>query len=122
MTSLLDARDALDAAFVAGGIAIADAPGGTAAPYGVIFGEGVGGGPGVMPGQVRASFRVTLIAGGWDKAVAGRQLTTMVQTAMTTVRALSDWQFVEVRRDNIIVTAGGSMLGCDVIASRLVDI
>ena len=122
MTSILDARDALDAALVAGGIAIADAPGGMGAPYGVIFGEGVGGGPGVMPGQVRASFRVTLIAGGWDTAIAGRQLTTMVQLAVTTLRALSDWQFVEVRRDNVLAISGGQMLGCDVIASRLVDI
>lgn len=122
MTTILQARDELAAALVAGSVAIADSPGGKAPPYGVIFGEGLAGDANVMRGQARASFRVTLISGGWETAVAGRTLTGMVQSTIGVIKALDGWQLVDVRRDNVIAISAGQMLGCDVIASRLVDI
>ena len=121
MTSILQARDELDTALTTGSIPIADAPGSMAPPYGVIFGDGIDL-THIMRGQVRASFRVTFISGGWDTVPAGRTLTGLVQSALLVLKGLDGWQLGEVRRDNVISVGGGQLLGADVTASRMVDI
>lgn len=121
MTTILGARDELAAALTSGGVPIADAPGGMSTEYGVIFGDGIDL-THVGRGQVQPTFRVTLIAGGWETQQAGRALTGMVQSTLAVLKALDGWQLGEVRRDNVIAIAGGQMLGCDVTASRMVDI
>lgn len=122
MTSILQARDELDTALVAGSIPVADAPGQAAPPCAIIFGEGVADLEHVVRGQVTARFRVTLVSGGWELADAGRTLTGLIQQAVTVIRSMNGWRLDEVRRDNVIAIAGGQMLGADVIASRMVDI
>lgn len=121
MTTILQARDEFTAAMVTASIPMADAPGSIAPPYGIIFGEGIDLAH-AGRGQSAASFRLVLIAGGWDTNVAMRTLTGMVQSALAGLRALDGWHLQEVRRDNIISIAGGQMLGADVIAARMVDI
>ena len=121
MTTILQARDELDTALTSGGVPIADAPGAMAVPYGVIFGDGV---VDIQPNrrQARASFRMLLVAGGWEQAETGRTLTGMVQTALDTLLELDGWQMGEVRSDVWVTLAAGQMLAANVTASRMVDI
>ena len=121
MTTILEARDALDTALTSGGVPIADAPGAMAVPYGVIFGEGISDIHAARR-QARAEFRVTLIAGGWETAVAGRTLTGLVQTTLDTLLELDGWQLGEIRPDVVISITAGQMLAANVTASRMVDI
>ena len=123
MTSILAARDELDAALVAGSIPVADAPGQAAPPCAIIFGEGLADLEHVVRGQVTARFRITLVAGGWDLAEVGRVLTGLVQQTVTIIRATAGWRLDSVGRDGrVIGIAGGDMLGTEVIASRMIDI
>src|SRR4026207_876987 len=102
MTSILQARDELDAALVAGSIPVAGAPGPAAPPCAILFGDGLADLEHIQRGQVVASFRITVLAGGWEQAETGRTLTGLVQQTVTVVRALAGWRLDEVRRDNTI--------------------
>jgi hypothetical protein len=121
MTSILQARDELGTA-LAVVMAVADVPGQAAPPCAVIFGEGAGDLEHIGRGQLTASFRITLLSGGWDLEASGRVLTGLVQSAIGVVLALPSWRLDAIRRDTTIDIAGGRMLGADVIASRMVDI
>lgn len=121
MTSLQDARAELTTALVAAGVPVATHPGAKAPPCALIYGDGMDLGH-VTRGQVRARFRITLLAGAWAQDVATSLLDPMKLAALSAARGLAGWQLDESRRDAVASIAGGNYLAADVVASCMVDI
>jgi hypothetical protein len=121
MTTMAEARAELTAALEAEDIAVSRTPGGKVPPCALIYGDGFDFAH-LLRGEVRARFRITLLAGAWAQDVATELLDPMKLGAVTAVRGLAEWQLDEGRRDAVASIAGGQYLAADVVASRMVTI
>jgi hypothetical protein len=119
--TITEARAELSGALATAGVPMAGAPGEKAAPYGVVYGDGIGA-EHIVRGQALARFRVTLLAGRFDYAASQEALELLKLAAIQTVRGLAGWQFIEVRRDALASVAGGQFLAADVVAARMVEL
>jgi hypothetical protein len=122
MTTFVDARAEVIAALIAAGVRASDTPGADT-PYVYVAGDGSGDGSRVVTGQLVASFRLVMVGGAWDESAAARDLDTLKQTVLETLRSLAGWRLTSgVSRDGARDWAGALYLSADVTAERLIDI
>lgn len=122
MTALGDAPGELADALEAGGIATSLGAAGLEPPGAVIYANGIPDLRGIGRTGIRASWRATLLASSWDSAGAAAELNALRATTLGILVGLDGWQIDEVGPDAIVPIAGADLLGCDVIASRLVTV
>lgn len=120
MTTLVEARAELIAALHTAGAA-ADAAPMTEPPYIYVTREGADT-TRLAAGLVAADYRLVCVGGAFDTAAAARELDTLVQLALVTVRALDGWRVGEVGRDQSRDWQGGTYLTADVGAARIVNV
>lgn len=100
MTTLAERRTELAAALVAVGIRVDDVAGAAAVPYAVIYGGGITAAesPG---GQLRATFRIMLVAGRADAAATVAELGELAMRTLTALWSLKRWQVGPVGADTV---------------------
>jgi hypothetical protein len=121
MTALVDAPAELADALTDAGLRVAGIAG-LDPPAAVIVAEGVPDLRSIGRGQVRAQWRVVLVAGAWDSDAAAGQLNAMRATALGVLAGLDGWQLDLVSADAVVALAGSDLLGCDVLTSRMCDL
>ena len=120
MTTRNDARHALRDALRAAGIRALDAPGGDP-PYVLVGGGGIDPAH-ILRGQVTATIRCRLVAGGYTEEASQDTLDGLVQSTLGVLRNLSGWAVLPVGQDEIRRFEGGDYLTADVSAERMIDI
>ena len=90
-------------------------------PYVAVIGEGVDS-EHVIRGEVEASFRLAMIAGGWDEEAAVKQLDTMKHAVLTAVRGLTGYRIGALGRDGRRSIAGADYLAADLVVSAHITI
>jgi len=90
-------------------------------PYVAVIGDGIAFDQ-VVRGEVEASFRLAMIAGGWDEEAAVKQLDTMKHSVMTAVRALAGYTIGPLGRDGRRSIAGADYLAADLTVTATVTI
>ena len=123
MSTLPEARDALQTALEAAGIRVTRDPQGlpAAAPAAMLYGDGVDTSH-IGRGQVIAGFRILLVAGAWDGASTADVLAGLVSTCLTVLRAMDGWPVGVVGPDSAVRIGSNALLGADVQTSTVVTV
>ena len=120
MTTLADARAELIAGMASVGGGATSTPGLMAPPYVLVAGDGVAMDH-VTIGKFKSTWRIVLIAGGWDTDGTAVELDTMKQAAIAALRGLAGWQMQPLGRDGIRTFAGAELLTAELRGVRMID-
>jgi hypothetical protein len=121
MTTLADARAELVAGMASVGGGATSTPGLMAPPYVLIAGDGADV-THVTLGKFPSTWRIVLIAGGWDGDGTSAALDTMKQAAVAALRGLAKWQMQPLGRDGIRTFAGAELLTAELRGVRMIDV
>lgn len=121
MATFTSARAELITAMAGVGKGATSQPGKMAPPYVLIAGDGADV-THVVRGAYPSTWRMVLIAGGWDAEGSATALDTMKQAAIAALHALVGWQMQPLGRDGIRTFAGSELLTAELRGVRMIDV
>ena len=121
MTTLAGARGELITAMAGVGKGATSQPGKMAPPYVLIAGDGADVSH-VTIGKYPSTWRVVLIAGGWDAEGSAAALDIMKQAAIAALQGLAGWKVQPLGRDGIRTFAGSELLTAELRGVRMIDV
>jgi hypothetical protein len=121
MTTFADARGELVTALAGIEHGATSDPGRIVPPAFYIAGDGADVTHVVM-GKFPSTWRIVLVADGWDSATGASTLDSMKQAALAALRSLTGWQLQPLGRDGVRVFSDKQYLTAELRGVRMIDV